>query len=369
MTQQQVNLNSGDYTDEDFEDETFDEISEEENIDDAASSEVAPKFIVEGFWGERLDKVLAAHLPDVSRARLQKMIESGLVRLNGRVVEKIREKATEGDEIELLEAPRMQDPLRADPEEGVPYEVVYEDDAIIVVNKPAGLVVHPGAGNPDGTLMNGLLWDFPELKDVPRAGIVHRLDRDTSGLMVVARTLAAQTNLVRQLQERTVKREYWAITMGSAAEDFVVDVPIGRDPKSRIRFKGFPGSTGVRAKPSRTRVRTVDWSSADGIPVSWVACRLDTGRTHQIRVHLTGEDLPLIGDQLYRGRAPGIAVKMENLLDFHRQALHASRLGLVHPVTGEEMQWFREPPEDMIRLMDDLGFGPWDRPVTVFERN
>ena len=126
------------------------------------------------------------------------------------------------------------------------------------MNKPAGLVVHPGAGNPDGTLLNGLLYHFPELKDVPRAGIVHRLDRDTTGLMVVARTLAAQTNLVRQLQERTVKREYWALTMGTAAEDFVVDVPIGRDPKSRIRFKGFPGSTGVRAKPARTRARAHD---------------------------------------------------------------------------------------------------------------
>lgn len=204
---------------------------------------------------------------------------------------------------------------------------------------------------------------------MPRAGIVHRLDRDTTGLMVVARTLAAQTNLVRQLQERTVKREYWALTMGTAAEDFVVDVPIGRDPKSRIRFKGFPGSTGVRAKPARTRARAVGWSSVDSIPASWVACRLDTGRTHQIRVHLTGEDLPLIGDQLYRGRAPGIAVKVENFLEFHRQALHASRLGLIHPATGEEMEWFVEPPEDMIDLMEQLGFGPWDRPVTVLKRS
>ena len=363
MTQEKVNLDSEDYSGEDFED---DDMEAFENA--SAEEKTLPKFVVEGFCGERLDKVLASLMPDVSRARLQKMIESGAVKVNGVVVEKIRAKTTEGDEIELLEAPRMEEALAFEPQEDVEFEVVYEDDAIIVVNKPAGLVVHPGAGNPDGTLMNGLLWRYPELKEVPRAGIVHRLDRDTTGLMVVARTLAAQTNLVRQLQERSVKREYWAITMGSAAPDFVVDVPIGRDPRSRIRFKGFPGSTGVRAKPARTRVRTVDWSSADGIPISWVACRLDTGRTHQIRVHLTGEDLPLIGDQLYRGRAPGIAVKMENLLDFHRQALHASRLGLVHPVTGEEMQWFREPPEDMIQLMDDLGFGPWDRPVTVFER-
>lgn len=191
--------------------------------------------------------------------------------------------------------------------------------------------------------------------------------RGTTGLMVVARTLAAQTNLVRQLQERTVKREYWAFTLGSAATDFTVDTPIGRDPRSRIRFKCFPGSTGVRAKPARTRARCVGWSSIEGLPVSWVACRLDTGRTHQIRVHLTSEDLPLIGDQVYRGRAPGLCVKLENELDFHRQALHASRLGLDHPTTGEYMEWFVPPEDDMIGLMDELGFGPWNQPVKVFE--
>lgn len=362
MTTEKVNLGLDDYNDEDFED------GFEETQPQTLSQVDLPKFRVEGFWGERLDKVLAAHLPDVSRARLAKLIENGSVKLNGAVTTKIRAKATEGDEIELLEPPKLDEALAFEPQSFVEFEVIYEDPSIIVVNKPAGLVVHPGAGNPDGTLLNGLLYHFPELKDVPRAGIVHRLDRDTTGLMVVARTLTAQTNLVRQLQERTVKREYWALTMGTAAEDFVVDVPIGRDPKSRIRFKGFPGSTGVRAKPARTRARAVGWSSVDGIPASWVACRLDTGRTHQIRVHLTGEDLPLIGDQLYRGRAPGIAVKVENFLEFHRQALHASRLGLIHPATGEEMEWFVEPPEDMIDLMEQLGFGPWDRPVTVFEK-
>lgn len=357
MTTEQVELESElDYTD----DEDIDEGSE--------SEESLPAFTVTGFWGERLDKVMAAMLPDVSRARLQKLIEGGKVEVNGEVVDKVRFKVAEGDEVRLLEAPRLDESLHFEPEEGVEFEVVYEDASIIVVEKPAGLVVHPGAGNHSGTLLNGLLYRYPELKDVPRAGIVHRLDRDTTGLMVVARTLAAQTNLVRQLQARTVKREYWAFTIGSAAPEFTVEVPIGRDPRSRTRFKGFPGSAGVRAKPAKTRVRAVDWSSVDGIPVSWVACRLDTGRTHQIRVHLTGEDLPLIGDQVYRGRAPGICVKIENLLDFHRQALHASRLGLLHPETGEFMEWFVPPPEDMIELMDNLGFGPWDQPVTVFER-
>lgn len=336
--------------------------------DEGPEGDTLPTFTVEGFWGERLDKVLASLVPEASRARLQKLIEKGAVLLNGEPCLKVREKVTEGDEIRLLEEPRLDESLDFTPEEGVEFDVVYEDRDILICNKPAGLVVHPGAGNHSGTMLNGLLWRYPELKDVPRAGIVHRLDRDTTGLMVVARTLAAQTNLVRQLQARTVKREYWAITIGSAAPDFVVDVPIGRDPKSRTRFRGFPGSTGVRAKPARTRVRAIDWTSAEGIPLSWVACRLDTGRTHQIRVHLTGEDLPLLGDQVYRGRAPGIAVKMENLFDFHRQALHASRLGLIHPRTGEEMQWFVPAPDDMAALMDELGFGPTDEPATVFER-
>ena len=334
---------------------------EEENL--------LPVFTVEGFWGERLDKVLASLMPEVSRARLQKLIEDGSVEVNGAVVTKVRQKVTDGDEIALLEEPRIDEALAFAPQEGIDFDVVYEDEAVVVVAKPTGLVVHPGAGNPDRTLLNGLLWRYPELANVPRAGIVHRLDRDTSGLMVVARTLAAQTNLVRQLQERTVKREYWAITLGYAARDFTVEVPIGRDPRSRTRFKGFPGSTGVRAKYAKTRARAVDWSEVDGIPVSWVACRLDTGRTHQIRVHLTGEDLPLVGDQVYRGRAPGFGVKLENLFDFHRQALHASRLGFLHPVTGEYREWFVEPDEDMANLMEDIGFGPIDRPVTVFEKD
>ena len=172
---------------------------EEENL--------LPVFTVEGFWGERLDKVLASLMPEVSRARLQKLIEDGSVEVNGTVVTKVRQKVTDGDEIALLEEPRIDEALAFAPQEGIDFDVVYEDEAVIVVAKPAGLVVHPGAGNPDRTLLNGLLWRYPELANVPRAGIVHRLDRDTSGLMVVARTLAAQTNLVRQLQERTVKRE------------------------------------------------------------------------------------------------------------------------------------------------------------------
>ena len=182
MTTEKVNLGLDDYNDEDFED------GFEETQPQTLSQVDLPKFRVEGFWGERLDKVLATHLPDVSRARLAKLIENGSVKLNGAVTTKIRAKATEGDEIELLEPPKLDEALAFEPQSFVEFEVIYEDPSIIVVNKPAGLVVHPGAGNPDGTLLNGLLYHFPELKDVPRAGIVHRLDRDTTGLMVVART-------------------------------------------------------------------------------------------------------------------------------------------------------------------------------------
>lgn len=333
-----------------------------------ADNDNLPSFTVEGFMGERLDKVLASLLPDISRGRLQKFIEDGNVLVNDEVITKIRQKIGEGDEIELLAMPQTEEQMAFTPEADVEFDVVYEDDTIIVVNKPAGLVVHPGAGNWSGTLLNGLLYRYPELADIPRAGIVHRLDRDTTGLMVVARTLAAQINLVEQLQARTVKREYWALTIGVSEVDFEVETPIGRDPRSRTRFKGFPGSTGVRAKEAHTRARTVGWSDCQGISVSWVACRLETGRTHQIRVHLTEQDLPLIGDQTYRGRAPGVCVKIENMLDFHRQALHASRLGLLHPKTGEYMEWFVEPAEDMIEIMRELDFRPWNKPVDVFEK-
>ena len=317
--------------------------------------------------GQRIDRFLSGEDTGLSRSALQGLVAEGHVLCNGKAPAKSL-KLKAGDII-LLEIPDAK-PIEAVPQE-IPLDIIYEDAHLLVVNKPKGMVVHPAPGNPDGTLVNALLWhckgSLSGIGGEIRPGIVHRIDRDTTGLMVVARTLAAQTNLVRQLQERTVKREYWAFTLGSAAPDFVVETPIGRDPRSRTRFKCFPGSTGVRAKPARTRARCVGWSSIEGLPVSWVACRLDTGRTHQIRVHLTSEDLPLIGDQVYRGRAPGLTVKVENELDFHRQALHASRLGLDHPVTGEYMEWFVPPEDDMIDLMDELGFGPWNVPVRVFE--
>lgn len=325
-------------------------------------------FIVEGeFSGERLDKVLARLMPSVSRARLQTWIEQGAVAVNGITVEKIRAKVAAGDEIEVMEQPSPEE-LAFKPV-AMNLDIVYEDDEILVVNKPAGLVVHPAAGHWDDTLLNGLLARNPELKTLPRAGIVHRLDRDTTGLMVVAKTLESQTDLIRQLQARTVKREYWAIVHGQAPEAGFIEEPIMRDPRSPMRFCV---GNGPRAKEAKTHVRCVDVGNVPGVgqtplTVSWVACRLDTGRTHQIRVHMQWAGLPLVGDPVYKGKMGKLPADCP-LTIMKRQALHASRLGLVHSKTKENMQWFVPAPQDLTELMESVGFGPTDEPVTVFEK-
>ena len=334
----------------------------------SVTTEEALNFVVEDeFSGDRLDKVLARLMPSVSRARLQTWIEQGAVAVNGVTVEKIRAKVAAGDEIEVMEQPSPEE-LAFKPV-AMNLDVVYEDDEILVVNKPAGLVVHPAAGHWDDTLLNGLLARNPELKTLPRAGIVHRLDRDTTGLMVVAKTLESQTDLIRQLQARTVKREYWAIVHGQAPEAGFIEEPIMRDPRSPMRFCV---GNGPRAKEAKTHVRCVDVGNVPGVgqtplTVSWVACRLDTGRTHQIRVHMQWAGLPLVGDPVYKGKLGKLPADCP-LTIMKRQALHASRLGLVHPKTKENMQWFVSAPQDLTELMESVGFGPTDEPVTVFEK-
>ena len=312
---------------------------------------------------ERLDKVLARLVPDVSRARIQRWIEDGAVRVNGETASSVRLKVGGYDEIDLerLAAPEERAYM---PEAGIAFDVVHEDETIIVVNKPPGLVVHPAAGHWSGTLLNGLLHRYPELARIPRAGIVHRLDKDTSGLMVVARTEAAQTDLVRQLQARTVGREYWALVLGVAPEAGYVDRAIGRDPRNPLKFccRGGQGS-----RPAMTHCRLVDVAEAAGRTISWVACRLETGRTHQIRVHLTSVGLPLLGDPLYRTNASKMPAEAGAAAAFSRQALHASRLRLRHPASGRTCEWFVPPPQDMAEVMQELGFGPLDEPVTVFD--
>ncbi|TDV17230.1 RluA family pseudouridine synthase [Paraburkholderia caballeronis] len=304
--------------------------------------------------GERLDKVLAKVFPEFSRSRLQGWIEAGRVQVDGAPA-KVRQPVPLGATIELV--PDLLPEQLAFTPEPVPLDVVYEDDALVVIDKPAGLVVHPAAGNWSGTILNGLLHRYGEAAaGLPRAGIVHRLDKETSGLMVVARTLEAQTDLVRQLQARTVKRRYLALVWGMMPDEGTIDAPIGRDSRDRTRMAVVAGASG---KPARTHFRRVDSTLWHGQPVSAIHCDLETGRTHQIRVHCAHIGHPLLGDPVY-GRARGKRSVAALPGGFARQALHAWRLGLIHPRTGRAMQWRADAPDDIAELIAALGFGDDD---------
>lgn len=296
--------------------------------------------------GERLDKAVAQCFPEYSRGRLQAWIEDGRVTLDGQPG-KVRQKVAGGETVVVTPA-ALPEQLAYAPEP-LPLDAVYEDATLAVFNKPAGLVVHPAAGNWSGTLLNGLLHRYGQASaDLPRAGIVHRLDKETSGLMVVARTLVAQTDLVRQLQARTVKRHYAALVWGRPKSRAVIDAPIGRDPRERTRMAVVTGSGG---KPARTRMVTLASAEWDDSPVSLILCSLDTGRTHQIRVHLSHIGHPLLGDPLYKARQR----RPELPGGFTRQALHAWRLGLVHPEDDSAMHWQAPMPDDMRELMRAVG--------------
>jgi len=327
----------------------------EDNVDDGSLLAIAPADAA----GERVDKLLARLLPDYSRSRLQQWIEAGAVRVDGEIA-RPRQPLHGGETIEVLPLPAAED--AAMQAEEMRLEVVHEDADIAVIDKPAGLVVHPAAGHWTGTLANGLLARFPQTAALPRAGIVHRLDADTSGLMVVALSLAAQTDLVRQLQARTVSREYWAIVYGAAPREATIEAALARDPRNPLRFAV---STAPRAKAARTHLRCLQTVSCGRTQLSWVACRLDTGRTHQIRVHLESLGMPLVGDPVYRRGRPGAADR--DVEGFNRQALHACGLGLVHPARGEAMNWTRPPPQDMQDLMDACGFKPTRKAMAAFK--
>ena len=301
--------------------------------------------------GERLDKVLAGSLPDYSRNRLKSWVEAGAVMVDGKVT-KARYLLRGGESIKVF--PQEMPEQFAFSPENIPLDVVYEDESIIVINKPPGLVVHPAAGNWTGTLLNGLLFRYPELKTLPRAGIVHRLDKDTSGLMVVARTALAQTSLVRQLQERTVGRRYLAWVWGDAPSQGKVLASVGRDQRDRLRMAA--GS--AQGKPAATLYRRLAKGFFQEQPVALLECRLETGRTHQIRVHLESLGFPLLGDPVYRKKTPGAA----KLLTFERQALHAFALSLQHPVSLEWMTWFRMPPQDLMDLLPQVTMSTDDLP-------
>ena len=314
--------------------------------EDFISLEIPPEMA-----GERLDKVLAGSLPDYSRNRLKTWVEAGAVMVDGKVT-KARYLLRGGESIKVF--PQEMPEQFAFSPENIPLDVVYEDDAIIVINKPPGLVVHPAAGNWSGTLLNGLLFKYPELKSLPRAGIVHRLDKDTSGLMVVARTAQAQTSLVRQLQDRTVGRRYLAWVWGEAPSQGKVLASVGRDQRDRLKMAaGSP-----QGKPAATLFRRLAKSTFLESPLALLECRLETGRTHQIRVHLESLGLPLLGDPVYRKKTPGVAKS----LPFERQALHAFALSLQHPVTQELVSWFRLPPLDLMQLLPQVGMSEADLP-------
>jgi 23S rRNA pseudouridine1911/1915/1917 synthase len=292
--------------------------------------------VPEHFAGQRLDQALAALLPQHSRNRLQGWIKDGRVYVDGDVADEPKQKVHGGESLEIN--PEEDQRTLADQPEDIPLAVVFEDDQLLVIDKPAGLVVHPAAGNWTGTLLNGLLHHCPSLAGIPRAGIVHRLDKDTSGLLVVAKTLEAQTDLVRQLQARTVKRLYLALARGNVAHDGVVDAPVGRHPTQRVKM-----AVTNAGKPARTHYRVLE-RFAD---CTLVECSLETGRTHQIRVHLASLGHPLVGDAVYGGNRPGGPV-------FGRQALHARRLGLLHPSSALPMEWESPLPADFTELLEHL---------------
>ncbi|MCY0388065.1 RluA family pseudouridine synthase [Robbsia sp. Bb-Pol-6] len=305
--------------------------------------------------GERLDKVLARLFPDFSRGRLQTWLEAGRVTIDG-VVARPRQGAA-ADAL-LVVVPQHAPETLAFTAEPVPLDIVYEDAALVVINKPAGLVVHPGAGNWTGTLLNGLLYHYGEqASSLPRAGIVHRLDKETSGLMVVARTLTAQTDLVRQLQARTVKRRYVCAVWGNPPSHGTIDAPIGRDPRDRMKMAVVHGNAG---KAARTHFETVSTGRLGERAVAALHCDLETGRTHQIRVHCRHIGHPLVGDPVYGGPTRTTAAPAAPS-GFARQALHAFELGLRHPDSGEMLSWRAPAPADLLRLAAqaelDLGIG------------
>jgi 23S rRNA pseudouridine1911/1915/1917 synthase len=310
-----------------------------ENSGDYSRTEARVLSVPDAAAGRRLDQVLAELLPQHSRNRLQGWVREGLVRIDGRPETEPKRKLHGGERIDLAEPPDAA--ALAEQPEDIPLDIVYEDECLLVINKPPGLVVHPGSGNWNGTLMNALLHHFPGIAEVPRAGIVHRLDKDTSGLMVVAKTLEAQTDLVRQLQARTVRRIYLALVAGTVKADGGVDSPIGRHPVQRTKMAVVPENRG--GKPALTWYRVLGWFPQ----CTYVECSLATGRTHQIRVHMASIGHPLIGDPVYGRPHP-------RLPEFHRQALHATRLGLLHPLSGRAMQWEAPPPPDMRELLEQL---------------
>ncbi|HRD67446.1 MAG TPA: 23S rRNA pseudouridine(1911/1915/1917) synthase RluD [Candidatus Competibacter sp.] len=292
--------------------------------------------------GMRLDQALAAMLPAYSRSRLQQWLKTGQLRVNGRVW-RPRDAVAGG---ETVNGELVLETETAAAAQDIPLDIRYEDADLLILDKPAGLVAHPAAGNRDGTLVNALLHHAPELATLPRAGLVHRLDKDTTGLLVVARSLRAHTALVEQLQARRIEREYLAVVAGVPVAGGTVDAPVGRHPVDRQRMAVTPGG-----KPAVTHYRVIRRFRAHAL----LRVKLETGRTHQIRVHMAHIRFPLLGDPVYGGRPrcpPQASPRcIETIQHFRRQALHAERLALTHPATGEWLEWRAALPADLAELL------------------
>jgi len=301
--------------------------------------------IPDSLAGRRLDQALAALFPDYSRSRLQQWIREGRVSVDARQM-RPRDPVKGGERVEFTPVIESEQIFEA---ESIPLDIVYEDEALIVVNKPPGMVVHPAAGNWSGTMVNALLHHAPELSSIPRAGVVHRLDKETSGLLVVARTLSAHKHLVEQLQARQFEREYEAVTTGVMTAGGTVKAPVGRHPSQRTRMAVVPGG-----KPAVTHYTVAQRYRAH----TRIKVRLETGRTHQIRVHMAHIHYPIVGDPVYGGRLripPDSTDTLITILQsFKRQALHAACLGLIHPDTRTSMHWQAPLPDDMQALIDAL---------------
>lgn len=292
--------------------------------------------------GMRLDQVLVVTFPDYSRNKIQTWIKAGRVTVNAQQL-KAKDRLEGGEEL-ILNAEAEE--VTVYEAEDIPLDIIYEDDDILIVNKPAGLVVHPGAGNWSGTLQNALLFHLPDAATIPRSGIVHRIDKDTSGLLMVAKTLAAHHSLIEQLQARTIHREYLAITIGRMTGGGTLDEPIGRHPTDRKRFAVRDGG-----KSAVTHYRVLERFLHNTL----IQVKLETGRTHQIRVHMAHLRMPLVGDPMYSGRFQmprDCGAELEKVLrTFKRQALHAEKLGLIHPRSGEYCEWQLPVPDDMQELL------------------
>ena len=311
---------------------------------EASENDIREFDVSDDSYGQRLDQVVVDFLPDYSRSRIQKWIKQGNVLVNN-MPSKAKSKLKGGEHIRISIEQEEQGEWLA---EDIPLDIIYEDESILVINKPVNMVVHPAAGNYSGTMLNALLFHCPELINIPRAGIVHRLDKDTSGLLVVAKTLTAQTHLVKQLQKRAFEREYEAIVMGEMTGGGTVNAPIGRHPTQRVKMAVVKNPNNGKEAITHYRIkeRLHDYTC--------VQVRLETGRTHQIRVHMAHINYPVVGDPIYAGRLKLPADCNEELkqylLDFKRQALHARKLGLKHPQSGQWIEWVVEAPQDMQQL-------------------